>query len=247
MTRSSKTLILSSMAVLMAADTSMAFAPHTVHKRCTRPAFVGLSASSTSVMDRPTEIPYFADEPRDVPINPMHLSTTGVSPAHMPQQQSLKTNNNKSATTAPAPKKSGGAQHKHGIFSPVVLLSKQVLGEEKLNKLRAKVISLHSDTIAGFVDTYETGVGRAVLKQLFELADRDNSGTIEQHELQAALGALGFDWLQDKQVSKIFERADTDANGAIDFDEWMREAPKTLRTNLIKLAKKNGDGMGLLV
>ena len=128
-----------------------------------------------------------------------------------------------------------------------MLLSKQVLGDDKLNKLRAKVISLHSETIAGFVDTYDTTVGRAILKQLFELADRDNSGTIEQEELQVALRTLGFNWLQDKQVGKIFERADTDANGAIDLDEWMREAPKTLRTNLIKLAKKNGDDLGFLV
>ena len=109
------------------------------------------------------------------------------------------------------------------------------------------MISLHSETIAGFVDTYDTTVGRAILKQLFELADRDNSGTIEQEELQVALRTLGFNWLQDKQVGKIFERADTDANGAIDLDEWMREAPKTLRTNLIKLAKKNGDDLGFLV
>ena len=191
MTRSSKTLILSSMVVLMVSDTSIAFAPNTMPIQGTRPAFVGLSASSTSVMDRPKEIPYFADEPRDVAINPIS-SSTGLHPASMPQHQSTKSN--KASTAAPSPKKSGGAQHKHGVFSPVVLLSKQVLGEEKLNKLRAKVISLHSDTIAGFVDTYETTVGRAVLRQLFELADRDNSGTIEQHELQAALQTLDKTW-----------------------------------------------------
>jgi len=122
-----------------------------------------------------------------------------------------------------------------------------LLGEPKLNKLRAKVISLHSDTIAGFVDKYETPVGRTVLKQLFEVADADKSGTVEQNELQAALRALGFEWLEEKQVSKIFERADLNADGAISLDEWIKEAPKTLRTNLIKLAKKNGGDMGLLV
>jgi hypothetical protein len=52
--------------------------------------------------------------------------------------------------------------------------------------------------------------------------------------------------LQSKQIQGIFKRADLDENGSIDFDEFMKEAPKTLRTNLIKLAKKNGDGMGLL-
>jgi hypothetical protein len=30
------------------------------------------------------------------------------------------------------------------------------------------------------------------------------------------------------------------------MEEWMREAPKTLRTNLVKLAKQNGGDLGLL-
>jgi Ca2+-binding EF-hand superfamily protein len=60
------------------------------------------------------------------------------------------------------------------------------------------------------------------------------------------LQLLGFSWLQSKQIQGIFQRADLDDNGAIDFDEFMKEAPKTLRTNLIKLAKKNGGDMGLL-
>ena len=239
MPRSSTTLVLSTIAAMMLSDTSNAFAPSIVR---TRPAFVGLSAASSSTMDRPRDTPYFADESRDVPTNPLLSSSVATPDASMPLPQEKKT-----PTATPSPKKSGGPQHKHGVFSPVVLLSKQVLGDDKLNKLRAKVISLHSETIAGFVDTYDTTVGRAILKQLFELADRDNSGTIEQEELQVALRTLGFNWLQDKQVGKIFERADTDANGAIDLDEWMREAPKTLRTNLIKLAKKNGDDLGFLV
>jgi Ca2+-binding EF-hand superfamily protein len=53
--------------------------------------------------------------------------------------------------------------------------------------------------------------------------------------------------LKEKQVKGIFERADTDENGTIDLQEWMTEAPKTLRTNLTKLAKKNGGELGFLV
>ena len=73
------------------------------------------------------------------------------------------------------------------------------------------------------------------------------NGVICQHELSTALQTLGFDWLKDKQVSGILKRADLDDNGAVDVEEFMREAPKTLRTNLIKLAKKNGGELGLLV
>ena len=121
------------------------------------------------------------------------------------------------------------------------------MGDEKLNKLRAKVISLHSDIISNFVSTADTALGNIVLRQLFAFADKDKSGTIDETELRAALLTLGFDWLQEKQIKGIFERADTDTNGAIDLNEWMTEAPRTLRTNLIKLAKKNGGDMGLLV
>jgi Ca2+-binding EF-hand superfamily protein len=85
------------------------------------------------------------------------------------------------------------------------------------------------------------------LQQLFSLADANRSGTIDVDELKVALRALGFDWLKEEKVQGIFARADTDANGAIDLDEWIKEAPKTLKTNLVKLAKKNGGDMGLLV
>lgn len=141
----------------------------------------------------------------------------------------------------------GGAVHKRGVFSPIVQVSKIALGEEKLNKLRAKVISLHSDVIANFVETSDTALGNMVLKQLFHFADKDKNGTISESELREALQTLGFDWLQEKQIKGIFERADIDTNGTIDMEEWIMEAPRTLRTNLIKLAKKNGGDMGLLV
>jgi hypothetical protein len=133
-----------------------------------------------------------------------------------------------------------------GIFSPLVLLAKKAMGDERLNKVRAKAISLHSDVISGFVDTSDTKVGVAVLAAMFHLADVNRSGSIDEAELAQALAAMGFDWLKDKQVRGIFERADADHDGAIDLQEWIREAPKTLRTNLIKLAKKNGGELGLL-
>jgi hypothetical protein len=145
-----------------------------------------------------------------------------------------------------APKAKGGAAHKSGVFSPVVLTAKQVIGDERLNKIRAKVISLHSEVIGSFVETYDSPIGRSVLKSLFEVADLNHNGTIDEAELSAAMETLGFSWLQAKQIEGIFKRADLDDNGSIDFDEFMKEAPKTLRTNLIKLAKKNGDEMGLL-
>jgi hypothetical protein len=152
---------------------------------------------------------------------------------------------------APAPKapvnKKKAAHGKTGVFSPAVLLVKDAYGDDAaFNKFRAKVISMHSDVISSFVETSDSATGKAALRTLFQFADRDQSGTIEEEELAHAFSVLGFDWLKEKQLKGIFKRADKDGNGAIDMEEWFSEAPKTLRTNLIKLAKKNGGEMGFL-
>ena len=137
--------------------------------------------------------------------------------------------------------------HKEGVFSPIVFASKVIMGDDNLNKLRGKVIALHSDVIGSFVDTHTTSVGSAVAQNLFVVMDANNDGTLDKDELKAAFQKLGFTWLQDKQVDGIMNRADKDKNGVIDYDEFEEELSKTLRTNLIKLAKKNGEAMGLLV
>jgi EF-hand domain/EF hand len=222
-------------ALLAGATTTNAFVPTTT---VNRPLTSSIAASTMPRLERHDQY-FFTDDRIQPPINQATASASPPPPVtEAPKRTAKKT---------PAKSNGGGAVHKRGVFSPVVQLTKMALGDEKLNKLRAKVISLHSDVISNFVNTADTALGNIVLRQLFEFADKDKSGTIDEAELRAALLTLGFDWLQEKQIKGIFERADTDANGAIDIDEWMMEAPRTLRTNLIKLAKKNGGDMGLLV
>jgi|EP00956_Cyclotella_meneghiniana_P032729 hypothetical protein len=155
------------------------------------------------------------------------------------------------ATTTPTnktnPPKKGNPAHKEGLLSPLVYAANSILGKDELNKLRAKIISYHSDIIKSFVDTADSEFGKSVLKQLFVITDVDKSGYLDKEEVASAFNLLGFDWLGEKQVGKIFERADLNADGEISLEEFMEEAPKTLRVNLVKLAKKNGGEMGLLV
>ncbi|KAL7533760.1 hypothetical protein ACHAXR_009975 [Thalassiosira sp. AJA248-18] len=145
------------------------------------------------------------------------------------------------------PKKKKGNPHKEGVFSPIVVAAGSILGEEQLNKIRAKSISLHSDIIKSFVDTSDSAFGKAVLTQLFNLVDTDNSGYLDKEEVAVALNLLGFKWLKEKHVGKIFERADANGDEEISLEEFINETPKTLRVNLVKLAKTNGGDMGLLV
>lgn len=153
------------------------------------------------------------------------------------------------ATKAPkkkAPKKKGNP-HKAGVFSPIVVAGKAVLGQDRLIKVRAKIIGIHSDLIKSFVGTSDSEFGQNVLRQLFNLVDTDNSGYLDKSEITVALNMLGFKWLGEKEVNKIFERADVNGDSEISLEEFMQETPKTLKVNLIKLAKQNGGEMGLLV
>ena len=66
-------------------------------------------------------------------------------------------------------------------------------------------------------------------------------------QVRAALKDLGFDFLNEKQVDTIINKADADKNEVIDFEEFVKDAPKTLRVQLVKLAKQNGDDLGFLI
>merc|ERR1712146_802540 len=105
-------------------------------------------------------------------------------------------------------------------MGPAVLFAKDVMGEEKLNKLRAKVIAAHSDVIGKFTETAQsTAVGNRVMKMLYSFADTDGNGTIDEEELGTALRALGFgDFFKEKQIAGLFKRADTDKSGGLDFE-----------------------------
>jgi len=133
-----------------------------------------------------------------------------------------------------------------GVFAPVVRGAKTVMGEKELNKLRGDVIAQHSKVISAFVDTSESPFGQLVLKQMFEAADKDGNGTLDRDEIREALHALGFTFIEDKQLDKIFERADENDDLVIDFEEFVKETPKTLRSSLIKMAKVNGHDLGFL-
>ena len=91
---------------------------------------------------------------------------------------------------------------------------------------RAKVISKHTEVIQSFVETSDSPFGCMALEKLFEIADMDGNGTIDREELQVALRKLGFSHLSDAQIDAIMNRADGDDNCVIDYDEFVKEAPK---------------------
>mmetsp|Transcript_43539 Transcript_43539/g.114438 ORF Transcript_43539/g.114438 Transcript_43539/m.114438 type:complete len:195 (-) Transcript_43539:288-872(-) len=133
-----------------------------------------------------------------------------------------------------------------GPFAPLVRGAKSVMGEKELNALRGDIIAKHSKVISAFVDTSESPFGQLVLKRMFEAADKDGNGTLDREEIREALKALGFSFVKDKQLDQVISRGDVNDDDVIDFEEFVKEAPKTLRTNLVKLAKQNGHDLGFL-
>ena len=143
-------------------------------------------------------------------------------------------------------KKDKRKQATMGLFAPVVTGAKALLGEQELNKLRGEVIAQHSKVISAFVDTSESPFGRLVLRRMFEAADKDGNGTLDRQEVRDALHALGFTFIEKKQIDQIIGRGDLNGDEVIDFEEFVKETPKTLRSSLIKLAKQNGHDLGFL-
>eukprot|EP00052_Salpingoeca_macrocollata_P022521 m.195961 g.195961 ORF g.195961 m.195961 type:complete len:151 (-) comp21824_c0_seq1:255-707(-) len=59
------------------------------------------------------------------------------------------------------------------------------------------------------------------LRKEFDRLDLDQSGSIDQAELTTVLKALGEDH-SDERVSKAIQEVDKDANGKIEFQEFVR-------------------------
>jgi len=133
-----------------------------------------------------------------------------------------------------------------GIFAPIVKGAASVAGRKELNALRGKVIAEHTKVITNFVETSDSAFGRIVLKRMFEAADKDDNGGLDKQEVYDCLHDLGFKFVQAKDVDKFFEKADKNDDAVLDFEEFAKEAPRTLRLNLVKLAKSNGHDLGFL-
>mmetsp|Transcript_88171 Transcript_88171/g.248078 ORF Transcript_88171/g.248078 Transcript_88171/m.248078 type:complete len:214 (+) Transcript_88171:78-719(+) len=138
-------------------------------------------------------------------------------------------------------------QAKEGVFTPVVLGAKKVLGDKQLAKVRGEVIKAHGEVIQRFVETSDTRFGQFALKTLFDLADTDCSGHIDKEELRIALIKLGFTWVEDDgKLDQLFNKMDEDGNQYVDWDEFTKRAPTVLKQSFIKLAKSNGGELGFL-
>ena len=140
-----------------------------------------------------------------------------------------------------------GGKAKDGLFTPIVEAAKNVMGEDRLKKLRGEIIKAHGNVMGDFIDTSDSKLGQWTLQKLFEYADEDGSGELDKEELKAALKKLGFEWLDDdKKIGQVVSKGGKNDDGLIDFEEFKKLAPTLLKQNLKKLAKENGSELGML-
>ena len=59
------------------------------------------------------------------------------------------------------------------------------------------------------------------LRILFDNFDLNGSGTIDAEELRAVFHAMGHEEMNDKDFAELWEQADVDKSGEIDFDEFL--------------------------
>ena len=61
----------------------------------------------------------------------------------------------------------------------------------------------------------------AMIKEAFDLFDKDSDGTIELSELKAVMNDLGRS-VSDEELEEMMNDVDADGNGSIDFDEFYK-------------------------
>uniref|UniRef100_A0A7S4JQS7 EF-hand domain-containing protein n=1 Tax=Odontella aurita TaxID=265563 RepID=A0A7S4JQS7_9STRA len=110
--------------------------------------------------------------------------------------------------------------------SPVVMTIRG-LSEERYVEQHARVTS----------KTSNSAVGQAALVHLFALADTNRDGKLNREELEAAADNFGFTWIKDDRLGDIFKGG----NGTVTFIEFARNAPNSLKMNLAKHAKEDGN------
>lgn len=95
------------------------------------------------------------------------------------------------------------------IDSAVLSRMKQFMAMNKMKKIALRVIAerLSEEELAG-------------LKEMFQMIDADNSGSITFDELKTGLRRLGSSLL-DTEIRTLMEAADVDNNGTIDYGEFI--------------------------
>ena len=66
-----------------------------------------------------------------------------------------------------------------------------------------------------------------IIQQLFALMEENKEGVVDEIELGLAFKSLGFNWLQQKQITGIIKRAGSE-NGILRMEQFKEEISRRL-------------------
>ena len=120
---------------------------------------------------------------------------------------------------------------------PVVMHIQELLGRHRWQQLQS-LLNHHSHLIVG-LENANPEFGRNVLSQLFDSTQTTTTTTptqetINEYQLDRALRSLGFVWLRQQQLNKVFPHAKTVK--ARDLKRLLVGNPHQLRNALLNLA-----------
>lgn len=70
----------------------------------------------------------------------------------------------------------------------------------------------------------------------FSIVDADRNGTLDRQEVEATAREMGYSWLRSSHIDRIVQMGDTDGDGMIDMEEFVKEAPLKLKHRLADMA-----------
>ena len=82
--------------------------------------------------------------------------------------------------------------------------------------------TLEFEEFAGLMSSLMSGGGSggsSKWEKVFKKFDKDNSGSIDESELKAAIESIGIK-IDAKELKKTLKQADLDGNGSLDIDEF---------------------------
>jgi len=131
-----------------------------------------------------------------------------------------------------------------GFMTPYVDAFKIGIGDDVIIEFRKNWIQEHTKFIGQGLNSLQ----KLWIEPVFSQFDLDGDGSIDKAEFGAFIEYMSWGSPVDqKKIDKIYKNYDLQGTGKVNIKEFSDACPSFIRKSMIKLASKNGKGLGLMV